>query len=69
LDSNMDSSEHCDERSHEVEHIVDENEFWGTKFEDLVLSKGPQQILQLILQEQVDEFNEKKIINLNNYVN
>jgi hypothetical protein len=27
LDSNMDSSEHCDERSHEVEHIVDENEF------------------------------------------
>ncbi len=48
LDIDMDNSEHYDEGSHQVEHIGDENEFWGIEFEDLVLSKGLRHILQLI---------------------
>jgi hypothetical protein len=36
--------------------------------EDLVRSEGPQEILQLILQEQVDEFMEKEITDANDYV-
>jgi hypothetical protein len=42
LDNDTDSSEHCDERSHQVEQIVDENEFWGIEFEDLVLLEESQ---------------------------
>jgi len=51
LDIDMDSSEHCDERLRQVKRFDHEDEFRDTKFEDLVMSKGPQQILQLILQE------------------
>jgi len=51
LDINTDNNEHCDEGSHQVEQIGDKNELWGNEFEDLVMSKGPQQILQLVLQE------------------
>jgi len=42
LDTDTYISEHCDERSHQVEHIVDDNEFWGIEFEDPVLSEGLQ---------------------------
>jgi hypothetical protein len=68
LDIDTDNSEHCDEGSHQVEQISDDNEFWGNEFEDLVMSKRPQQILQLILQEQVDGFMEEEITNINDYV-
>jgi hypothetical protein len=37
------------------------------KCEDLVRSEGPQEILQLILQEQVDGFMEEEIINVDDY--
>jgi len=33
------------------------------------MSKGPKQILQLIPQEQVDEFMEEEITNANDYAN
>ncbi len=33
----MDNIDHYDEGFHRVEQIGDENEFWGTKFEDLVM--------------------------------
>jgi hypothetical protein len=36
--------------------------------EDLVMLNGPLQILQLILQEQVDEFMEEEIIDVDDYV-
>jgi hypothetical protein len=68
LDINTNNSEHCDEGHHQVEQIDDENEFKGIKFENLVLSKGPQQILQLILQEQVDGFMEEEITGADDYV-
>ncbi len=38
------------------------------KLEDLVRLNGPLQILQLILQEQVDEFMEEEIIDADDYV-
>ncbi len=35
---------------------------------DMVLSEGPRQILQLILQKQVDGFMEEKMSNVDDYV-
>jgi len=45
LDIDTNNYEDCDEGSHQVEQIGDENELWGNEFEDLVMSKGPQHIL------------------------
>ncbi len=45
----------------------DELEFGNTKLENLVMLKGPQQILQLILQGHVDDFMEEEITYANNY--
>jgi hypothetical protein len=39
----------------------------NTELEDLALSEGPQQILQLILQGQVDDFTEEEIIDVDDY--
>ncbi len=58
-DIDTNNNEHSDEGFHQVEHIGDESEFWGTEFEDLVLLKGPQQILHLTQQEQADGFMEE----------
>jgi hypothetical protein len=49
LDIGTDSNEHSDGELHQFEQIDDENEFRDIELEDLVKSKGPQQILQLIL--------------------
>jgi hypothetical protein len=51
LDIDTDSNEHCDERPRQVKQFDHEDEFKDTEFEDLVMSKKPQQVLQLILQE------------------
>jgi predicted aspartyl protease len=50
-----------------VEPIDDETEFGNTELEDLVLLEGPQQILQLILQEQADDFMKEEITDADNY--
>jgi hypothetical protein len=50
-DIDTDSSERCDEKPHQVKQFDHEDEFRDTEFEDLVMSKRPQQVLQLILQE------------------
>jgi hypothetical protein len=50
-----------------VEPIDDETEFGNIELEDLVLLEGPQQILQLILQEQVDDFMKEEITDADNY--
>jgi len=68
LDNDTNDNEHCD-GPQLVEPNGDEYEFGNTKLEDLVLSEGPQQILQLILQGQVDDFMEEKIIDIHNYAN
>jgi hypothetical protein len=39
--TNTNNNEHCGVGSHQVEQVASENELWGTKFEGLVLSKGP----------------------------
>jgi predicted aspartyl protease len=48
-ESDSGSSEASDEGSQEEEAIEDDSEFGNTKLEELVLSEGPQQILQLML--------------------
>jgi hypothetical protein len=67
--TSIDSSEHCDGEPRQFEQIDDENEFKDTELEDLVMTEGPQQILQLILQEQVDGFMEEEITNVDDYAN
>jgi hypothetical protein len=59
-DTDIDSTEHCYGEPHQFEQIDVKDEFKDTKLEDLVRSEGPQQILQLIFQDQVDRFMEKK---------
>jgi hypothetical protein len=68
-DTGTNSSEHYDGEPRQFEQIDDENEFKDTELEDLVMTKRPQQILQLILQEQVDGFMEEKIIDVGDYAN
>ncbi len=50
-----------------MKQIESEDEFRDTELEDLVKSEGPQEILQLILQEQVDGFMEEEIIDADDY--
>ncbi len=52
--SDSDASEHSEEEPQRLELISDESEFGDTEIEKLVLREGPQQILQLTLQEQAD---------------
>jgi hypothetical protein len=49
LDTGIDSNEHCDGKPRQFEQIDDENEFKDIELEDLVMAKGSQLILQLIL--------------------
>jgi hypothetical protein len=60
-DTGIDGSGHCDSESNQLKQIESKDEFGDTELEDLVKSEGPQEILQLILQEQVDEFMEEEI--------
>jgi hypothetical protein len=66
-DTGIDGSEHYDWESHQLKQIDCEDEFRDTKLEDLVRLEGPQEILQLILQEQVDEFMEEEITDVDDY--
>jgi predicted aspartyl protease len=49
FDSDSDTNEDCNEGIQLVGPVHDESEFGNTELEDLVLSEGPQQILQLTL--------------------
>jgi hypothetical protein len=62
--TNINRNGHCDGGPHQVKQFDDEDEL-GV----LVMSKGPKQILQLIPQEQVDEFMEEEITDANDYAN
>ncbi len=68
-DSNTstDGSGHYDSEFDQVRQIKSENEFGDTELEDLVKSEGPQEILQLILQEQADGFMKEEITNADDY--
>jgi predicted aspartyl protease len=69
LDSDIgtNGSGHCDSESNRLKQIECEDEFRDTELEDLVRLEGPQEILQLILQEQVDGFMEEEITDANDY--
>jgi hypothetical protein len=66
LDSDTDTTDDCE--GHQlVEPIDDEPEFGNIELENLVLVEGPQQILQLILQKQADDFMKEEIANADDY--
>ncbi len=67
-DSDTDMNDDCDEGLQLVESNGDEPEFGNIELKNLVMLKGPQQILQLILQGQVDDFMEEEITNADDYV-
>jgi predicted aspartyl protease len=49
-DAGSDGNEHCDSESNKLKQIDCEDEFRDAELEELVKSKGPQEMLQLILQ-------------------
>jgi hypothetical protein len=53
-ESDSDTSENSEEEHQLQEPICDESKFEDTELEQLVMREGPQQILQLTLQEQTD---------------
>jgi hypothetical protein len=65
--SHTDADDDCEGGLQLVKPIDDEPEFGNTKLENLVLLEGPQQILQLILQKQVDDFMEEEITDADDY--
>jgi hypothetical protein len=66
-ETGTDGSEHCEWDSHQLKQIDCEDEFKDTELEDLVESEGPQEILQLILQEQVDVLMDEEITDADDY--
>jgi hypothetical protein len=62
-----DSSEYYDSESNQLEQINYGEEFEDADLEKLVNSEGPQEILQLILQEQRDEFMTEEFTDADDY--
>jgi hypothetical protein len=52
--SDSDASKHSEEERQQLELICHGSKFEGIELEELVMKEGPQQILQLTLQEQTD---------------
>jgi len=50
-----------------VDSVDDKSEFENTELEDLVLLEGPQQMLQLTLQEQADDFMKEEVTDVDDY--
>ncbi len=67
LDCDSGTDKNRDEEIQLVGPINVESEFENTKLEELVLLEGPQQILQLTLQEQTDDLMKEEITDANNY--
>ncbi|CAM6023713.1 unnamed protein product [Sphagnum balticum] len=61
FDACTNSSEHGEEESSPERRVDYEDEFGKGELEKLVESEGPPEILQLILQEQADDFMNKEI--------
>jgi hypothetical protein len=66
-DDDDDSSEYYDSESNQLEQINYGEEFEDADLEKLVNSEGPQKILQLILQEQRDEFMTEEFTDAYDY--
>ncbi len=66
-ESEFDSSEDADGAAQLEGQVEGESEFGDTELENLVMLEGPQQILQLTLQNQADEFMKEEITNDDDY--
>ncbi len=67
-DDDDDSSEYYDSESNQLEQINYGEEFEDADLEKLVNSEGPQEILQLILQKQRDEFMTEEFTDADDYI-
>jgi hypothetical protein len=63
-DSDADNGERHDSESNQLEPVHCENEFGDTQLEELMKIEGPQEILQLIIQEQSDYFMKRRLLML-----
>jgi hypothetical protein len=66
-DSDFNTNENYNEEIQLVGPIDGKSEFENTELEELVLLEGPQQILQLTLQEQVDDLMKEEITDADDY--
>jgi hypothetical protein len=66
-ESDTDADDDSEEGRQSEEPIDEESEFGNTELEELVLKEGPQQILQLTLQDQASEFMREEISNSDDY--
>jgi hypothetical protein len=66
-ESDSGSSEDSDEGSQAVGAIEEEFEFGNIGLEKLVLSEGPQQILQLVLQDKAADFMKEEVTDDDDY--
>ncbi len=66
-DAGTDSSEYYDSESNQLKQIDCKDEFGDVELEELVSSERPQEILQLMLQEQVDGFMAEEVKDADDY--
>ncbi len=66
-ESEVDSNEDSDEGSQPEIPVEGESEFGDTELENLIRSEGPQQILQLTLQNQANDFMKEEITDADDY--
>jgi hypothetical protein len=66
-ESDSGSSEDFDEGNQAVGTTEEESEFRNTELENLVLSEGPQQILQLMLQDKAADFMKEEVTDNDDY--
>ncbi|CAM6078972.1 unnamed protein product [Sphagnum tenellum] len=65
--TDTDSEDGSTEESQPVSELDGASEFENTEFENLVLEEGPEQILQLTLQDQTDEFMKEEVSDSDDY--
>ncbi len=66
-DDDTDNSEYYESESNQLKQIDCEDEFKDSELEELVNSEGSQEILQLMLQEQGDEFMAEEVTDSDDY--
>jgi hypothetical protein len=67
LDEDTDDSERSNPESNQLQQIDCENEFGDIELEELVESEGPQEILQLIIQEHADDIMKEDVTDSDDY--
>jgi hypothetical protein len=67
LESDTDEDDDSEEEFQSMEPMNEGSEFGDTELEELVLKEGPQQILQLTLQDQADDFMREEISEFDDY--